>query len=69
MCMNRKYTDEQQQEIKVMTQYAKMILQGVTPADIALDEGTTEEHVHEMIEKIKDINLYLYKQVKEKLAS
>ena len=69
MCMHRKYTDEQQQEIKVMTQYAKMILQGVTPADIALDEGTTEEHVHEMIEKIKDINLYLYKQVKEKLAS
>ena len=69
MCMNRKYTDEQQQEIKVMTQYAKMILHGVTPADIALDEGTTEEHVHEMIEKIKDINLYLYKQVKEKLAS
>lgn len=69
MCLNRKYTTNEQQEIKVMTEYAKMILQGVSPADIALDEGKTEEYVHEMIEKIKDINPYLYGQIKEKLAS
>lgn len=68
MCMNRKFDEKQQAEIKVMTEYAKLILQGITPADIALDEGTTEEYVHEMIEKIKDINPYLYKQVKAKLA-
>ncbi len=68
MCMNRKFDEKQQAEIKVMTEYAKMILQGITPADIALDEGTTEEYVHEMIEKINDINPYLYNQVKEKLA-
>ena len=68
MCMNRKFDENQQAEIKVMTEYAKLILQGITPADIALDEGTTEEHVHEVSEKIKDINPYLYEQVKAKLA-
>ena len=69
MCMNRQYTKDQLQEMDVMKEYAIMILQGITPANIALDEGVTEEYVHEMIEKIKDINPYLYNQVQEQLAS
>ncbi len=69
MCLNRKYTDQEKREIDEMTAYARMILQGVNPADIALDEGVSEEYVSAVIEKIKDINPYLYNQVKEKLAS
>lgn len=68
MCMNRQYTKEQQKEIGSMTMYAKMILQGIKPEDIALDMDTTVEHIEAMIEKIKEINPYLYKQVKAKLA-
>ena len=52
MCMNRKYSEKEQRDIAEMTQYAKMVLQGVKPEDIALDEHTTVEHVEEMLEKI-----------------
>lgn len=69
MCMNREFTKDQLREMDVMKEYAIMILKGITLADIALDEGVTEEYVREMIEKIKDINPYLYNQVQEKLAS
>lgn len=68
MCMNRKYSEKEQREIAEMTLYAKMVLQGIKPEDIALDERTTVEHIEEMLEKIKDINLYLYNQVKTKLG-
>lgn len=67
MCLNRKYTDEQQKELDTMRDYAKMILQGIEPKDIALDEGVTEEEVYAVIEKLKGVNEYLYNQVQAKL--
>ena len=68
MCMNCKYSEKEQRDIAEMTQYAMMVLQGVKPEDIALDEHTTVEHVEEMLKKIEDINPYLYNQVKTKLG-
>ena len=67
MCLNRKYTYEQQKELDTMRDYAKMILQGIEPKDIALDEGVTEEEVYAVIEKLKGVNEYLYHQVQAKL--
>ena len=68
MCMNRKYSEKEQCENDEMALYARMVLQGVKPEDIALDEHTTVEHVEEMLKKIEDINPYLYNQVKTKLG-
>lgn len=68
MCMNRKYTDEERNDLDKMTMYAKLILQGITLEDIALDEDTTVEFVEGVIEKIKNVNPDLYRQVKEKLG-
>lgn len=69
MCNNRHYTEEQQKALDKMKLYAKMILEGIAIEDIALDEDTTVEVVEKVLEDIKDINPYLYNQVKEKLAS
>ena len=69
MCMNRQNDEKQQQAIDRMACYAKMILQGAKVEDIALDEATTVEAVEAVIEGIKDVNPYLYKQVQEKLHS
>ena len=68
MCMNRKFTHDEQKDLAQMTSYATMILQGIGMEDIALDEGTTVECVEGVIEKIKKVNPALYRQVKEKLG-
>lgn len=69
MCNNRHYTDSQKKALDKMGLYAKMILEGISIEDIALDDDTTVEVVEALIEDIKNVNPYLYNQVKEKLAS
>ena len=69
MCMNRQYDEKQQQASDRRACYAKMFLQGGKVDDIALDEATTVEAVEAVIEVIKDVKPFWYKQGQEKLHS
>ncbi len=69
MCMNRKYTPEEQMALDKMALYAKQVLQGFSLEAIARDDNTTVEEVKKMIEEIKGVNPPLYRQVKDELDS
>lgn len=68
MCLNRKFTPEQQQMINQMRDCAKSIISGESIERVAEDMQLSVQEVKELIEQIKDINEFLYNQVMAKLA-
>lgn len=65
MCNNRNYSKEESKRIDKMSKYAVAILQGKSLELVAEEDGVTVEVVKEHLEDIKNINPYLYHQVKE----
>ena len=66
MCLNRKFTVEEDQRHEVMAKYAKMIMQGMSFEDVAISENVTVAEVVQAIEDIKPLNPELYRQVMNK---
>ena len=65
MCNNRNYSKEESKRIDKMSKYAVAILQGKSLELVAEEDGVTVEVVKEHLEDTKNINPYLYHQVKE----
>lgn len=65
MCNNIRRNENKKYE--ELGRLAAELLKGTELAEIAVILERSEEKVLEMIEEIKPINPYLYKQVKEKM--
>lgn len=68
MCMNRNYTEAEQQNLDRLASYAKQLLLGASVAEVAKAENISEEDVWKAIDQIKEINPYLNVQIKAMLC-
>ena len=68
MCFNRIYTEQEQKNLEKLTSYAKQFLLGASIADVATAEKISESDVQQAICEIRDINPYLYIQIKAMLC-
>lgn len=69
MCMNRKFSPEEQANHAKWASYAKRILCGANVAEVAIAENVSENEIHEAIVGIEKINPYLFGQIKAMLYS